>query len=105
MSQPLRIHLLIPDPAGPVESGRHEWALGVLGTGWRWRAACDPAVVLDHQNLGTEKAYGVRCQACLASEAYRALPESEKVKPHRIGKADRTEETGHRPGEAPCQGC
>lgn len=67
----LRIHYLVEDAAGPIRSGRARGTLP-LGTDSRWRCACDPAIVIGTEtDRGTNAPWGVRCDACRATEAFK----------------------------------
>lgn len=110
MSEPkkLRIHLLIRDQGGAVQSNADKTA-PKLGKGGRFCVACDPSITMGELDRGTADPWGVRCEACMAIEAFKAI---DRPKP---GQAipDRSEETPSpeerealRQAEGkPCGGC
>lgn len=71
-SKRLRIHLLIRDDAGPIQSSRAPGSLPV-GTSSRWRVACDASIVQGELDRGTTEPWGVRCDECRATGAFVAI--------------------------------
>ncbi len=84
----LRIHFLVFDPAGPIES-LPAGAPVKVSTGGKFRVCCDPTIPLNEWNRATGEPWGVRCNACMATEEFQRL---NRPKPG-LDAPDRTEET------------
>jgi len=88
MSEPkqnvLRIHLLVPDEVGPIQSAPGGTTFKI-GTRRKFRVACDSTIELGTWNRGTTEPWGVRCQACRETADFRLVDrpkpgvESEEV--------------------------
>jgi hypothetical protein len=65
-----KLHYLIPDPAGPIESGPGGSTFKI-GSQGRYRIACNAALELNQYHRGTGEPYAVVCDACRATEAFR----------------------------------
>lgn len=67
-----RVHFLVRDDAGPVQSRAGGTGFRV-GTDSRWRIACDPEMVMDGElERGTGEWWCVRCQKCRETAEYLA---------------------------------
>ncbi|MCC7422538.1 MAG: hypothetical protein IT428_19840 [Planctomycetaceae bacterium] len=74
MSQtgPVRIHLIVPDANGPIQSGGLSpvGGLGAVGPA-RYSVACRPTARLPPHATGETSA--VTCEACKASQAFQLM--------------------------------
>lgn len=80
----LRIHLLVEDAAGPNVSRPVLGSLpvgGRAGQPTRWRFACDAAGTLGNFDRGTGEPWGVRCDACKASDLFKAVDRPKPAAP------------------------
>lgn len=84
----LRIHFLVPDDVGIIQSGTSAGPVPI-GTETRYRVACDPTIKMNDWNRGTHEPWGVRCLACMDTEIFKEL---DRPKPGRT-HPDRSEET------------
>lgn len=77
----MRIHLLVPDDAGPIHSGPADLIV-TRSTAGRWRCACDGSITLGKLDRGTGEPWAVRCNACKATAAFRQV---DRPKPGSLG--------------------
>lgn len=74
----LRIHFVVPGSRAPAphhESGIIPLKNGpaeALGQGMISVACCDPSIVFDEQNSGTDAPYAIACKACAETEVWKA---------------------------------
>jgi hypothetical protein len=69
----LRIHLVVPDPEGPLVTGPGGTPFR-LGEGGHFRVACEPGrKTFDASNRGTSEPWAVRCEKCVQTEAFKRV--------------------------------
>jgi hypothetical protein len=77
------IHLLTPDPGGPVHSGVGGTTMRI-GTRSRHRIACRPELPMDGiTHRGTTEPWAVRCDDCKATDEFKAI---DRPKPGTAGQ-------------------
>lgn len=90
MAKMLRIHFDVPVEVAPAphhNSGSRQTPVGQLGSGRARGAACDPKIVYDEWNMGTDAPWAIACEHCVKTEAWMKAAK-EQPNPRAQGRPD-----------------